>query len=64
MSEPQWLLKREPGAPIGGCSLLHTVFFAEIDFLEKQLASGKFLRDAVIIIQNGKGLYILLINID
>ena len=36
-------------------------FFAEIDFLEKQLTPEKALRDATII-QDGRGLYILLVN--
>ena len=36
-------------------------FFAEIDFLEKQLTPEKAFRD-VTIIQDGRGLYILLVN--
>ena len=59
LSKQQWLVKGEP--QYGECWLLQTVFFAEIDFLEKHLTPEKAFRDATII-QDGRGLYILLVN--
>ena len=39
LSKQQWLVKGEPR--YGECWLLQTVFFAEIDFLEKHLTPEK-----------------------
>ena len=51
----------ERRAPIWGMLVATNRFFAEIDFLEKQLTPEKAFRDATII-QDGRGLYILLVN--